>query len=59
MSKRIESLKIVENKRLSKDLFVLELSGQGRIPEMKPGQFVQVRIEDSQSTFLRRPFLGA
>jgi len=56
MTKRIESLKIVENKNLKKDFFVLELTGNGRIPEMKPGQFVQVRIDGNSDTFLRRPF---
>ena len=56
MTKRIESLRIVENKRLNKDLFTLELTSPGRIPEMKPGQFVQVKIEGSSETFLRRPF---
>lgn len=56
MTKRIETLKIVENKRLGKDIFTLELTSKGRIPEMKPGQFVQVKIEGSPDTFLRRPF---
>lgn len=55
MAKRIESLNITENKRLNKDFFVLSLSGKSKIPEMKPGQFVQVRIVGSQGTFLRRP----
>jgi dihydroorotate dehydrogenase electron transfer subunit len=55
MTKRIESLKIIENKRLNKDFFVLELSGEAKLPEMKPGQFVQVKVEGSQETFLRRP----
>lgn len=56
MTKKVESLKIVENKHLTKEIFVLTLSGNGRIPEMKPGQFVQVRVDNSPSTFLRRPF---
>jgi len=56
MTKRIESLKIVENNRLGKDIFILELTSAGRIPEMKPGQFVQVKVEGSPGTFLRRPF---
>lgn len=55
MTKRIESLKIIENKHLNKDIFVLELSGEGKLPEMKPGQFVQVKVEGSPETFLRRP----
>jgi dihydroorotate dehydrogenase electron transfer subunit len=56
MTKRIESLRIVENKRLIKDIFTLELTGSGKIPEMEPGQFVQVKIDGSPGTFLRRPF---
>ena len=56
MTKRIESLRIVEKKKLSKDVFVLELTSSGRIPEMKPGQFVEVKIAGSPGTFLRRPF---
>jgi len=55
MAKRIESLSITENKRLNKDFFILELSGKLKIPDIKPGQFVQVRIEGSPDTFLRRP----
>jgi dihydroorotate dehydrogenase electron transfer subunit len=55
MTKRIESLKILENKQLTKDFYVLELSGEEKMPEMKPGQFVQVKVEGSPETFLRRP----
>ncbi len=55
MTKRIDDFKIVENKRLTDDLFILEFSGNGTIPEFKPGQFVQVRVDDSPATFLRRP----
>lgn len=56
MTKRIESIIVVENKKLSNDIFVLELTSPGRIPEMKPGQFAEVKIEGSPETFLRRPF---
>lgn len=55
MTKCIEDLKVIENKRLSNDFFVLELSGNGKLPQLKPGQFVQVRVDGSQETFLRRP----
>jgi dihydroorotate dehydrogenase electron transfer subunit len=55
MTKRIEDLKIIENKRLNSDFFVLELTGNEKIPNLKPGQFAQVRIDGSQETFLRRP----
>ena len=55
MTKRIEDLKIVSNKRLNNDFFILELEGVTKIPEFKPGQFAQVRVDDSVDTFLRRP----
>lgn len=55
MAKRIEDLKITVNKRINDDFFILELCGDSRIPEFKPGQFVQVRIDGSKNTFLRRP----
>ena len=55
MAKRIDDFKIVENKRLTDDLFILELSGNEILPEFKPGQFVQVRVDGSPGTFLRRP----
>lgn len=55
MTKRIEDLKIIENKRLNKDFFILELKGDTKIPEFRPGQFAQVRVDGSTETFLRRP----
>jgi dihydroorotate dehydrogenase electron transfer subunit len=55
MPKRIESLHVTEVKQLTKEYFILELIGKGRLPEMKPGQFVQVKVEGSTGTFLRRP----
>ncbi|MDY0098423.1 MAG: dihydroorotate dehydrogenase electron transfer subunit [Bacteroidales bacterium] len=55
MSKRIEDFRIIDNKRLNSDLFVLELKCNSTLPEIKPGQFVQVRIDGSPETFLRRP----
>jgi dihydroorotate dehydrogenase electron transfer subunit len=55
MTKRIEDLKIIENKHLTKDIFILELSGINKLPDIKPGQFVQVRVDGSPETFLRRP----
>ncbi|HOO99837.1 MAG TPA: dihydroorotate dehydrogenase electron transfer subunit [Bacteroidales bacterium] len=56
MTKRIEDLIVTDNKRLNKEYFTLELTSSGPLPEVKPGQFAQIRIEGSQSTFLRRPF---
>ena len=55
MAKRIEDFTVKENKRLNNDFFLLELAGNTYLPQIKPGQFVQVRVDDSPSTFLRRP----
>jgi dihydroorotate dehydrogenase electron transfer subunit len=55
MTKRIEDLKVVGNKRLNKDFFILELKGDSKIPVLLPGQFAQVRVDGSTETFLRRP----
>jgi dihydroorotate dehydrogenase electron transfer subunit len=55
MTKRIDDFKIVENKRITEDLFILELSGSEIFPDFRPGQFVQVRVDGSPGTFLRRP----
>lgn len=55
MSKRIEDLKVVENKHINTDFYVLELQCDKELPLIKPGQFVQVRVDGSPETFLRRP----
>jgi len=55
MKKYILDLKVVENKRLHPNYCLLKLTSDSSLPEMIPGQFVEVRIDDSPSTFLRRP----
>lgn len=55
MTKRIESLKVIDNKPLKKDFFIIELESGEKLPEMKPGQFVQAKVDGSKETFLRRP----
>jgi dihydroorotate dehydrogenase electron transfer subunit len=55
MSKRIEDFKVVENKHLTDDCYIIEIEGREDLPEIKPGQFVQVRVDGSPETFLRRP----
>jgi dihydroorotate dehydrogenase electron transfer subunit len=56
MSKRIDDFIIKENRQINNDYFILELSGNSYLPQLKPGQFVQVKVEGSTETFLRRPF---
>jgi dihydroorotate dehydrogenase electron transfer subunit len=55
MSKRIEDFKVVENKRLNSDCYILEIEGSNELPHIAPGQFAQVRVDGSPETFLRRP----
>jgi len=46
---------VKENIRINEKFSWLKLTLDREIPEMLPGQFVQVRVDDSPSTFLRRP----
>lgn len=55
MPKRIEDFIVKENRQINKDFFIVELIGNSYLPIMKPGQFVQVKVEGSPDTFLRRP----
>lgn len=56
MAKRIEDFTIIDNLRLTGDIFILEAACPGKLPLLQPGQFIQVRVDDSPETFLRRPF---
>jgi len=56
MAKTILDFQIIENKQLNKDFFILELLSGLTLPEINPGQFVEVRIDGCSETFLRRPF---
>ncbi|MEG2555073.1 MAG: dihydroorotate dehydrogenase electron transfer subunit [Odoribacter sp.] len=52
--KKIIDFTVKEKRRLNADTFLLILHSM-EIPEIKAGQFVNVKIEDAPSTFLRRP----
>lgn len=54
--KNILDLKVVKCEKVSKIFALLQLCAiDDEMPEMHPGQFVQVAIDGSKSTFLRRP----
>jgi dihydroorotate dehydrogenase electron transfer subunit len=55
MKKNILDLRVKENINLSSNYFLLKLTSDERLPEMQPGQFVEVRVDGSPTTFLRRP----
>ncbi|MFC1659001.1 dihydroorotate dehydrogenase electron transfer subunit [Pseudomonadota bacterium] len=54
--KKIENLKVLSNKKLNANYFLLELQSTSRLPKIESGQFVNVEVEKSKETFLRRPF---
>jgi dihydroorotate dehydrogenase electron transfer subunit len=56
MAKTVLDFQIIDNKQLTQDFFILELSAGIALPEILPGQFAQVRVDGSGDTFLRRPF---
>lgn len=56
MIKYIRDLEVAENRIVNDDFFVLTLKTGYPVPEILPGQFIQLRIDGSSNTFLRRPF---
>jgi dihydroorotate dehydrogenase electron transfer subunit len=55
MKKRIEDLLVIDNRLLNSEFFVLTLKSDVDLPEILPGQFAEVKVEGSPTTFLRRP----
>ena len=55
MKKYILDMKVNENLRLHKNYCLLKLTADRDLPEMLPGQFVEILVKDSATTFLRRP----
>lgn len=56
VKKVLHDLVILKNEHLNKRHFILELQAPEPLPALMPGQFVQVLVKDSPTTFLRRPF---
>lgn len=55
MRKFILDLKVLKTEILSPKHVLLRLTCDDVLPEMRPGQFVEVRVDGSSTTFLRRP----
>ncbi|MFZ4400055.1 MAG: dihydroorotate dehydrogenase electron transfer subunit [Bacteroidales bacterium] len=53
--KFIHDMLVLENKNLSDKYFLLSLQPPVAMPEIFAGQFAQIEVKDSKSTFLRRP----
>lgn len=56
MKKSVINFKLVENKQLNNDNFLLVLHSPIPVSDIYPGQFINVEIHDSSEIFLRRPF---
>lgn len=56
MKKKVEDLLVSNNTQLNHDNFLIELQSNTPLGTIKPGQFVNILVKDSASTFLRRPF---
>jgi dihydroorotate dehydrogenase electron transfer subunit len=56
MKKVSRRLHVIENRPLSSDVFLLTLGSEEPLPEIKPGQFASILVENSSDVFLRRPF---
>jgi dihydroorotate dehydrogenase electron transfer subunit len=50
-----EEMFVVENRTINASYYVLKLKSEFAFPQIKPGQFVNILVDDSATTFLRRP----
>lgn len=55
MKKFILDLVVSDKIRLNDTNVLLKMTSVTPLPEMKPGQFAELRVDGSQTTFLRRP----
>lgn len=55
MKKYILDLKVKQVEQIHQRYVIIKLTHDNALPEMLPGQFVEVRVDGSPSTFLRRP----
>lgn len=55
MKKYVLDLIVESVERINSKYVLIKLTHEEHLPAMKPGQFVEVRVDDSAPTFLRRP----
>jgi len=56
MKKFIHDFEITANVKITEDYFALYLKCPVALPEIQPGQFAEVLVSNSTTTYLRRPF---
>lgn len=55
MKKYILDFTVVENVKLHSNYVLLKMTNESALPPMLPGQFAEIRVDGSTTTFLRRP----
>lgn len=55
MKKQILDLTVTDNIKLNTNYVLIKMTSQNVLPEVIPGQFAEIRIDGSPTTFLRRP----
>ena len=55
MKKYVLDLKVVSVEALSDKHVLIKLTDEKPLPEILPGQFVEVKVDHSPATMLRRP----
>ena len=55
MKKYLLDLKVKSVERIHERYVLIRLTDDKPLPEMLPGQFVEIRVDGSPTTFLRRP----
>ena len=55
MKKYILDLKVRSVEQIHQRYVLIKLTDEKPLPEMLPGQFVEIRVDGSSTTFLRRP----
>lgn len=55
MKKHIHDLQILSSKKVGEDYVKIDLSYYDSLPEIMPAQFVEIKVDNSPETFLRRP----
>lgn len=54
-NKFLSDFKVVSNDKLNESYFRLRIAYNGELPIILPGQFAEIRVDGSSTTFLRRP----
>ncbi len=53
--KNVKLLKVIKNRTINDNYYVLEIQADHNVNDILPGQFVSLLVEDTRNVFLRRP----